>query len=249
VGYIGVALDETDATSFKAMYNVPGGRYLGNEFLRAHPTLASAREALANGELGGRGRGWGKGVRDIVRTVDEVKEYLNAARGGVTEALTYIFDVVGVMAYFREEGADEEDETDVEQACEALVTCAGTIGDPGALVRYAREMTKVGHEDVGPSEGERTATPRITLSSCHKAKGLEWERVYVIGMTDRTFPFLKAPIDEERRLGYVALTRARDHLWVSWTTSGEGGAGPSCLVKEAGLLPRDEVAVEPATTK
>lgn len=233
IGYIGLVLNEADEVSFKAAYNCPNGRYLGNEFLRKCPNLTAARNALADGSAGR----WARGIRSIIQAVERVSAILNRPKdGGVTQALEYIFEEMGVAAHFRDEAAGEEDETEVEQACEALIICAGTIGDPGALVNYAREMTKVGHEDVGVAEGERTPTPRITLSSCHKAKGLEWDRVYAVGLTENTFPFYKAPLEEERRLGYVTLTRARDHLWVSWTTEGEGQRGPSCLVEEAKLI-------------
>ena len=59
----------------------------------------------------------------------------------------------------------------------------------------------------------------VTLSTIHQAKGLEWEAVYVIGLTDGVFPpapALMAPaaMREERRLFYVATTRAR--RWLYW---------------------------------
>jgi superfamily I DNA/RNA helicase len=249
IGYLGVALDATDAEAFKQCYNVPGGRYLGHAFLNTHATWASAKAALASGELGGQRRNWRDGVRDFCIAVDGVKACLEDR--GVGDALEFIFDTVGVRDYFRDEGATEEDSTDVDEACKALVTCATTLPSVADLLRYAREMSRTGHEDVGRNEGERTATPRVTLSTVHKAKGLEWERVYVVGVSEGLFPFVKAPVEEERRLGYVAFTRAKDHLHVSWTTEGPGGstAGPSCLVVEAGLVSAEDLDNDPAAAE
>jgi DNA helicase-2/ATP-dependent DNA helicase PcrA len=60
----------------------------------------------------------------------------------------------------------------------------------------------------------------VTLSTVHSAKGLEWDAVFVAGLVAGTFPitFADTParVEEERRLFYVALTRARTHLALSW---------------------------------
>ena len=63
---------------------------------------------------------------------------------------------------------------------------------------------------------------------------MEWTLVAAIGWTAGVFPFRKAPLDEERRLGYVCATRARQFLHISWTTRDALGndAGPSGLVAE-----------------
>ena len=66
----------------------------------------------------------------------------------------------------------------------------------------------------------------VTLATVHSAKGLEWECVYVIGVSEGYFPIMYATdasaVDEERRLLYVAITRARRRLALSWTRSGYG---------------------------
>jgi DNA helicase-2/ATP-dependent DNA helicase PcrA len=70
----------------------------------------------------------------------------------------------------------------------------------------------------------------VTLSTVHAAKGLEWEAVFVVGLTSGAFPIsyadTPARIEEERRLFYVAVTRARTHLWLSWARArAAGGRG------------------------
>jgi len=61
----------------------------------------------------------------------------------------------------------------------------------------------------------------LTLSTIHSAKGLEWQSVFVIGMVDGRFPSLynlrsDEEVEEERRLLYVAVTRAKEHLYLSY---------------------------------
>jgi len=61
----------------------------------------------------------------------------------------------------------------------------------------------------------------LTLSTIHSAKGLEWRVVFVIGLVDGRFPSLynlkdSAEVEEERRLLYVAVTRAKEHLYLSY---------------------------------
>lgn len=67
----------------------------------------------------------------------------------------------------------------------------------------------------------------VTLSSLHAAKGLEWDAVAVTGVHEGSLPFVlastPAAIEEERRLLYVGVTRAREHLQISWSVTRNGG--------------------------
>jgi len=71
----------------------------------------------------------------------------------------------------------------------------------------------------------------VTLASMHAAKGLEWSLVFVAGVHEGTMPIVyadtPAAVDEERRLLYVAVTRARDRLRVSWSRARTPGARAS----------------------
>ena len=68
----------------------------------------------------------------------------------------------------------------------------------------------------------------VTLASLHAAKGLEWDAVFCVGLTDGTLPIQHATTDEqveeERRLLYVGITRAREHLALSWALARTPGA-------------------------
>src|SRR5215469_986217 len=96
-------------------------------------------------------------------------------------------------------------------------------GNPAArLADLAAELqlrSAIGH---APDAGG------VTLASLHAAKGLEWEAVFLPCLTDGALPISYAAtaqaIDEERRLFYVGLTRARDRLFLSWSVAREPGS-------------------------
>ena len=75
----------------------------------------------------------------------------------------------------------------------------------------------------------------MTLGSLHAAKGLEWDAVFLVGLVDGTLPLVHADtpaaVEEERRLLYVGVTRARTALFLSWALSrspgGRGSRRPS----------------------
>ena len=73
--------------------------------------------------------------------------------------------------------------------------------------------------------------PGVTLSTLHGAKGLEWEKVYLVGASESTLPWKGESIDEERRLFYVGITRAKQTLVLSYAGK------PSPFLTEAGLIP------------
>jgi len=68
--------------------------------------------------------------------------------------------------------------------------------------------------------GHAPAMAGVTIASLHSAKGLEWQAVFLPGLTDGTVPIVYAQTDEaveeERRLLYVGITRARERLYLSW---------------------------------
>ncbi len=96
------------------------------------------------------------------------------------------------------------------------------------------------------------AADGVTLATIHSAKGLEWDAVFCVGMQEGTVPspFAQTPaqIEEERRLFYVAVTRARHTLMVSWAAArrlgGRGNRGPTRFLDA--LLPAGHEARQTA---
>ncbi|MFE3095510.1 ATP-dependent DNA helicase UvrD2 [Streptomyces sp. NPDC059248] len=122
-----------------------------------------------------------------------------------------------------------------------------------ALVRlaedFARSRPGAGLADLVTELDERAAAQHaptvqgVTLASLHSAKGLEWDAVFLVGLTEGMMPITYAKTDEqveeERRLLYVGVTRARLHLSLSWALSrspgGRAGRRPSRFLN--GLRP------------
>jgi DNA helicase II / ATP-dependent DNA helicase PcrA len=111
------------------------------------------------------------------------------------------------------------------ESLRALVGLAEELAavEPGAdLARFAAELVTRADASHPPT------VQGVTLASLHAAKGLEWDAVYLVGLVDGTLPIQHADgddtkIEEERRLLYVGVTRARRHLALSWALSRAAG--------------------------
>ena len=105
----------------------------------------------------------------------------------------------------------------VELAEELAATVEGAT-----LGRYVAELEQRAAAQHPPTvEG-------VTLASLHAAKGLEWDAVFLVGLAEGMVPIQhadgdEAAVEEERRLFYVGVTRARKHLWLSWSLSRHPG--------------------------
>ncbi|MFG1940166.1 ATP-dependent DNA helicase UvrD2 [Micromonospora tulbaghiae] len=107
-----------------------------------------------------------------------------------------------------------------------------------ALVQLAEEYAAEAEDDPGltgfTEELARRAAQQhvptvegVTLASLHSAKGLEWDAVFLVGLAEGTLPTTYAKtmeqVEEERRLLYVGITRAREWLWLSYATARSPG--------------------------
>lgn len=131
-----------------------------------------------------------------------------------------IFSVLeGVYDEYLKANFDNYDNrrSDIEQ----LSQYGGNFEDIG---EFLAQLSLMGSVDGEPSGDKSEADDeKVTLSSIHQAKGLEWKVVFLIWLTDGQFPNGRiletddeAALEEERRLFYVALTRAKDELYLSY---------------------------------
>jgi DNA helicase-2/ATP-dependent DNA helicase PcrA len=102
-----------------------------------------------------------------------------------------------------------------------------------ALAQLAEQQSGGGLDEFVAELEERAAAQHapplegVTLASLHAAKGLEWDAVFLAGLVDGTLPIVHADtpaqIEEERRLLYVGVTRAREHVALSWALARSPG--------------------------
>ena len=102
----------------------------------------------------------------------------------------------------------------------AIVTVAEELADADGSAGLAALVAELDQR----AEAQHAPTVEgVTLASLHAAKGLEWDAVFLVGLTDGTLPIQHAEtpedIEEERRLLYVGVTRARTRLALSWAQS------------------------------
>ncbi len=118
---------------------------------------------------------------------------------------------------------------------EALTALAELVDDEVAQ-RPALELPELLAElRVRADARHAPVVQGVTLASLHAAKGLEWDAVYLVGLADGTLPISHAlahgaasePVEEERRLLYVGITRARVHLTLSWALARNPGGRQS----------------------
>lgn len=111
---------------------------------------------------------------------------------------------------------------------ESLAALAQLAEDVAAQSGSGTQLPElVGEIDARMASEHAPEMAGVTLASLHSAKGLEWDAVFLAGLTEGTMPIIYAEnedeIAEERRLLYVGVTRAREHLYLSWALSRSPG--------------------------
>ena len=258
VAYLQLLANPADAISFSRIVNSPrrgiGQQTEARMLSHANTLGADIWEVLAN-PTAIPGLGAGRGPRRSTasrRRWQHLRQ--RAERGGpVAELLEATLHETGYI-----EALEAERTVEAEGRVENLEELVGVAGEFDAN----RELE--GESEISPLEeflaqislvteqdNIRDAESLATLMSLHNAKGLEYDAVFIIGCEEGVFPHSRSleegNLEEERRLAYVGVTRARERLWLTFARrrSLHGGAElepalalPQGAAREPGRAPR-----------
>jgi DNA helicase-2/ATP-dependent DNA helicase PcrA len=221
LAYLRLISNRDDDTSFERIVNRPtrgiGARTVENmrAYTRANGcSMWRAAAAIAGGSLGGRA------ASSVVAFLDLIERMATDTSGlDLQEQVDHVIHGSGLIEFFQKEKG-ERGETRVENL-EELVSAAKSFSvDP------ADEMTPLdaflSHAALEAGEGQADAWEDcVQLMTMHSAKGLEFPLVFLCGMEDGLFPHQRSTADpqgleEERRLCYVGITRAKRTLYITY---------------------------------
>ena len=180
----------------------------------------------------------------------EVREALTRLRGAARSADAsrsvpdLVVDVFSAMGWSTQQPSTTGAVRERWESLAALVELARE-SDAGDLAEFVEQLDERASASFAP------VADGVTLASIHAAKGLEWTSVFVIGCSDGLIPLQHADtpesVEEERRLLYVAITRAERDLTLSWARSRQPGGrthrSVSRFLTSFAQAPADESAV------
>ena len=218
LSYLKLIVNEYDFTAFKRSIGIPkrgiGEKSIENidEFARTFPGKElSIREAISHKDLKLRGKA-DKAIKEYAKFLDLLEtKYLELAP---SELITWLVTELEYVDYLK---ATYKEDSEVQTRVENLME----------LVNVASEYDSIEDLLVQASlyrEDVEDKTDAVQLLTMHKSKGLEYKAVITVGCAEGISPHYKAledhkQLEEERRLMYVAMTRAKDYLFMTYPSS------------------------------
>ncbi|HEX5168537.1 MAG TPA: UvrD-helicase domain-containing protein [Cyclobacteriaceae bacterium] len=221
LGYLRFALNQQDEASFRRIINLPkrgiGDSTVDKIIVAANDHDISIWEVLQNSGkfLGGRVAG---PIEDFVNMIKRFT--LETQRKDAYDAA---FEIAKGSGLLRELYEDKTVEglSRYENVQELLNAIKEFVDDPErqdkSLGSFLQEVSLI----TGQDEDKDKDPEKVTLMTIHMAKGLEFKYVYIVGLEEDLFPSQmmlssRAELEEERRLFYVAITRAQKRLFLSY---------------------------------
>jgi DNA helicase-2/ATP-dependent DNA helicase PcrA len=213
LAYLRAVTNPSDEVSIKRIVNVPkrgvGDTSVGKLDAWARSNGRPFADALVEAEAAGVGGKAASGLRALNAVLDEARAAV-AEGAGPARLLELIIDKTGYVA-------ELEAERTIEAAgrLENVAELVGMALDYESLDEFLETVSLVSDQDE--LRGDESEAVLMTL---HTAKGLEFPVVFVVGLEDGVFPHLRAigepdELEEERRLCYVGITRARQRLYLT----------------------------------
>ncbi|MBV8160301.1 MAG: DNA helicase PcrA [Acidimicrobiia bacterium] len=236
LAYLRAVVNPTDEVSLKRIVNVPkrgvGDTSLGRIDAWAASHGQTFSEALDHAEEAGvHGRAL-SGIRELVDLLAD----LRGVDDGPRVVLEAILDRTGYAA-----DLEATRSLEAQGRLENLAELVGVAGEHETIDEFLEAVSLVADQDELTEDDSS-----VVLMTLHTAKGLEFPAVFIVGLEDGVFPHLRSlgepdELEEERRLCYVGITRARERLYLShaWSRSLFGSTQynpPSRFLKE---IPED----------
>jgi DNA helicase-2/ATP-dependent DNA helicase PcrA len=211
LGYLRAVVNPADEVSVKRVLNVPkrgvGDTTVGRLDVWANGHGVTFMESLRHADEAGVGTASQRGIRQFLELIDHL---IARVPDGPGEVLQAALERSGYL-----------DELEAEHTVES----AGRLENLGELVGSAREFETVDAfleqiALVADTDQIEDDDSKVTLMTLHSAKGLEYPVVFLVGAEEGVFPHIRAltepeELEEERRLAYVGITRAREKLYLS----------------------------------
>jgi len=211
LAYVKATVNPADEVSVKRVLNVPkrgiGESSVGrlDAYARSHGLTFtdSLREAAAAGVTGKAL----KGIEEFLKLIDDLEHFVTDGPAPLIEAAMQRSGYVAEL--------EAEHSIESEGRIENLAELVGAARDYASIDEFLEQISLVADTDA--LDGDESA---IVLMTLHAAKGLEFPVVFLIGLEDGIFPHLRSigdpdELEEERRLAYVGITRARERLHLS----------------------------------
>jgi DNA helicase II / ATP-dependent DNA helicase PcrA len=224
LAYLKAIVNPTDEVSVKRVLNVPkrgvGDQTVGrlDAYARAHGMTFI--DALRRWDDAGVSARSARGIEAFLTLIDELA---TETAGGPASLIEQIVQRTGYAAELEAERSIE-----AEGRLENLAELVGVAREFDDVDTFMEQVSLVADTDSLPDEDDPTDTG-VVLMTLHAAKGLEFPVVFLIGMEEGVFPHMRsltepAELEEERRLCYVGITRARQRLFLShaWCRSLHG---------------------------
>ena len=229
IAYLRLIANPAADSAMERIINVPT-RGLGDTTVDRVRAAANAAQGSLLDWARRAGRGDVAGLTPATRKklaafVDIIDGLVNVVAGGasIAELVIQVVERSTMRAKF--EADDSPDSTDRLNNLAEFVNVASSYDDEssgeGSLPEF---LERVALSSAADASDNKIVGPFVSLMTIHTAKGLEYPVVFLCGLEDGLFPSLRdredvgesAALEEERRLAYVAITRAKSHLYLSW---------------------------------
>ncbi|MBK8760705.1 MAG: UvrD-helicase domain-containing protein [Sulfuritalea sp.] len=217
LAYLRLIANANDDTAFARVVNFPtrgiGARSLEN--------LQDAAKALGSSLHAAIPRLSGAGGAKLAGFADLIVRLREAANLPLQELVEHVLDLSGLREHYRNEKEGQERLANLDElvnAAASFVAEEGTVGTEGEL--SADLMSFLAHASLEAGEHQAgEGDDALQLMTVHSAKGLEFNMVFICGLEEGLFPHENSlledkGLEEERRLMYVAVTRARQRLYL-----------------------------------